>query len=181
MFFVSECGGIHRESTGIIKSHFDNGEYEANMNCTWIIVAPENHKIELNWMAIHLELTEGLEKCNRDYIKIIDNDQEIARYCGNMDPPKTVSSTNIIRLQLVTDEVVQYNGFEVSYRFTNFTSSNCNRQFLSNSGIIIHSNKNVYNCFYSIKVSQGKQITLKVNNFTINSDKNCNLNYLEIR
>ena len=44
-----------------------DGFYENNLNCEWIIIAPEGHVIQLDIVAIDIEYEEN---CEYDFLKV---------------------------------------------------------------------------------------------------------------
>ena len=69
LFFSDDCGGILAEDTGIIQSHDDdnNGRYDDNSICWWIMVAPPNTVIELEFTRMAIQ---DHAYCNHDYIQV---------------------------------------------------------------------------------------------------------------
>ena len=58
--------------------------------------------------------------CNYDYVLIRDggteNSPELAKLCGSSSQPTVRSSSNVMRVRLVTDNSVGEGGFNITYR-----------------------------------------------------------------
>lgn len=93
------------------------------MDCKWIILAPVDSIIELNWSAFEIE---DSSRCQFDYVSIYDNGTagggEVAKYCGANKPPTMITSNNMITIEFVTDSSRNSGGFSVIYRFLNASS-----------------------------------------------------------
>ena len=78
-----------------------------------MIVKPKN-RIELQILYIDINDTNG---CYNDYVSVRDDDQEIARYCGNphVEFP-LLSSSNKIEVQFSSDEKYEGEGFAFSWK-----------------------------------------------------------------
>jgi len=74
--FIEVCGGILRTTQGIIESPNYPHPYPTNQNCTWLIIAPTDHTLTLQFRDIQLP---GFRHCyTTDHVKIgeklIEND-----------------------------------------------------------------------------------------------------------
>ena len=70
LFLISDdCGGILAEETGIFQSHDDdnNGIYDDDSFCWWVMVAPPNTVIELEFTRMAIQ---DHAYCNHDYIQV---------------------------------------------------------------------------------------------------------------
>ncbi|XP_067930809.1 cubilin-like [Watersipora subatra] len=96
---------------------FTAGNYPHNADCTWVITAPANHRIQLDFAAFDLEKHAT---CAYDYVLIRDggteNSPQLTRICGSENQPTVRSSSNVISVRLVTDDSVPKGGFNITYK-----------------------------------------------------------------
>lgn len=73
MFYLSDgdllCGGILTEPNGRVQSPDpdNDGLYEADVHCYWIVIAPEGKIIELNFTFVSLW---SYEICYGDSVRV---------------------------------------------------------------------------------------------------------------
>lgn len=129
-----ECGGIIKQSGVIITppTESDGGQnYQENAQCSWVIIAPANHVVELTFEAFNLESGIG---CPYDSLTVYDGyetaatDAEstmpIGKYCGTSLPPILQSGGNILSLVFRSDEGATNGlGFTAVYNFIEGRSS----------------------------------------------------------
>lgn len=206
-----ECGGIITTLGAQIKPHKnsnnDDDGYAANANCTWIIMAPKRHVVQLVFTAFALE---AFPSCEADSVTLFDGipnvGTEINKYCGTQLPPIIRSSSNILSLTFVSDYSYQTDGFLATYDFidsTNgmkatatsndmsksiicFHSLACGGQFYSSTGMIRSPGwpdqySGDKDCVWIINAPTGRQIELKINVFEMELQRDCRFDHLEIR
>ncbi|TGZ53188.1 Cubilin [Temnothorax longispinosus] len=132
------CGGILRTTTGVIESPNYPNPYPQNQSCSWLIVAPTDHTLKLQFRDINLP---GFRGCSTDYVnigeKLIENDtiSIIGTYCGLQKPDVIETSTNKAYVNFESDnrDFVTYHGFSL-----NFTASQetCGGSLTALNGII---------------------------------------------
>lgn len=111
-----------KQDAGVLKSPQNAMQYPAGSTCTWVIVAPVSHVIQVSWLMFHLEENT---LCNFDYVEIFDNNTRsgfggsLGRFCGNSIPPTLVSTSNVVTINFVSDETVNFDGFMATYVFVN--------------------------------------------------------------
>lgn len=110
------CGGIVKSDTTI--SSPTNGEnYDHNLLCRWLIIAPEGFNIQLNWQTFRLE---NSETCQYDYVEVYDNTTRspdaLGRYCKSI-PPLMTTSGNMASIVFKTDDSNANVGFTVNVSF----------------------------------------------------------------
>lgn len=123
-----ECGGIISTLGTEIKPKPGDDEddgYTANANCTWIIMAPKRHFVQLTFSSFNLELFPA---CDADSVTVFDGipsaGSQINRYCGTQVPPVLRSSSNILSLTFVSDFSYQTDGFAATYDFIDSINGN---------------------------------------------------------
>ncbi|XP_065052551.1 uncharacterized protein LOC135681853 isoform X4 [Rhopilema esculentum] len=113
-----KCGGMRTQPMGIIKSPEYPSQYQSNLVCTWVILAPKGQRISLDIMAFELEQDA---RCSKDYLAIrngqTSNGAIVGRYCGRNIPRTIMSRGNSIWLQLQTDCKNTNNGFKLNWKF----------------------------------------------------------------
>lgn len=106
----------------MLKSPQHPVQYPAGSTCTWVIVAPVGHVIQVSWLMFHIEQST---MCTFDYVEIFDNNTRsgfggsLGRFCGNTIPPTLVSTSNVMMINFVSDETVNFDGFMATYVFVN--------------------------------------------------------------
>lgn len=186
----TECGGIYRDTTGLINHPSTDSSYRNDQSCQWLLIAPEGMHIKLTWNRFEVEDMPG---CNSDYLEITEindnNENEVlGKYCGTRSPPTLTTSTNRLKLKFVSDSDVRYGGFSVSYSFLD-ERSHCGGNYIKAHGFIQSpgypkSYEPNRDCTWVITVPVGQQISLNISNFDIERPirGKCNLgDYLEIR
>lgn len=114
------CGGVIKTLGHVIREPLTEGEmYARNANCTWLLVAPPNRVVQLQFRSFDLEDSSG--NCWFDSVQLKDGDMEtgveMGKYCGSNLPPSHRSTGQLMALQFVTDGSIQGNGFEATYEF----------------------------------------------------------------
>lgn len=67
----TDCGGVYTKPGYSIRLPTnDEGVYMHDMECYWIIMAPKDKNILLNWKSFKLEESAD---CSYDYVEIYDN------------------------------------------------------------------------------------------------------------
>ncbi|XP_040577951.1 cubilin [Lepeophtheirus salmonis] len=178
------CGGIFKESQGIISSPKDTEHYPHGLDCKWIIKGEPGSVIRITWVQFVLEIDDS---CFFDYVEIYDDiaNSGSNRYCGEILPPTITSVAEQLTIHFVTDSSISHEGFIASYSIMN-GSRVCGGDYYTEVGFIrspgwpenyIHG----ANCEWTITVPQGQQILLNITNFQLEPHEDCIMDYLEIR
>ena len=67
LHFIAVCGGNYHTSTGVIHSPGWPENYAHGLDCSWIIHAPINQQIELNFTKFSLE---NHTNCDYDFLEV---------------------------------------------------------------------------------------------------------------
>ncbi|XP_045516085.1 cubilin-like [Pieris brassicae] len=187
-----ECGGIYRETTGLINYPASGKVYYSNdQSCTWVLIAPEAMHIKLTWNRFD---TETQFTCENDFLELIEIDDDyingtsLGKYCGKSLPPALTTTSNKLMLKFQSDKSVSGLGFSLSYSFLD-EKSHCGGVYIKTSGYIYspgwpdnyEPNKD---CTWTITVPEGQQIALKIKDFDLEMPirEKCDLgDYLLIR
>ncbi|NWR90257.1 CUBN protein, partial [Furnarius figulus] len=181
---VTVCGDTLTGPSGTITSPGHPDIYPHGINCTWIINIQPGYLIRLTFTSFNLEFDYG---CRKDYLEIYDNStvQKLGRYCGRSVPPSLTSGGNMMMLYFVTDHRIASEGFSANYISLN-ASKACSRNYSSETGVLTSPNyPNNYpvrtECIYTITVGINRQIVLNFTDFTLEGNKRCTEDYIEIR
>ncbi|CAH0396981.1 unnamed protein product [Chilo suppressalis] len=189
----TECGGIYRETTGLIKHPSgDDSTVTAqnNQKCIWMLVAPEGMHIKLSWNKFEIEnhLT-----CSSDYVELLEIDvsnhnESLGKFCGASYPPSLTTTTNRLMIRFLSDGSIRSTGFSLSYTFLD-DKTHCGAVYAKSHGYIYSPGwpkkyEPNRDCTWVIIVPVGQQIMLNISQFDLERpirDK-CDLgDYLEIR
>ena len=111
------CSGIQNleNDNGIITDNSGNEDYANNTSCKWIITAPQNKRINIEFENIDTQP-------NVDYVWIFSGNaslQEnvIAKFSGTKKPPVITSLTNQVLIWFITDAATVGKGWKLKYHF----------------------------------------------------------------
>uniref|UniRef100_A0A2A4JDL6 Cubilin n=2 Tax=Heliothis virescens TaxID=7102 RepID=A0A2A4JDL6_HELVI len=186
----TECGGIHRDTTGLINHPSSDATYKNYQSCKWLLIAPEGMHIKLTWNRFDIE---EMPSCGSDYLQLVEIDDNnennvLGKFCGSRAPPALTTSTNRLMLRFESDSSIRSSGFSVSYTFLD-QKTHCGGAYIKSHGFIYSPGwPKAYepnrDCTWTITVPVGQQIMLNISQFHLERpirDK-CNLgDYLEIR
>lgn len=104
----------------IFDSGGSNGTYSNNETGILTIDPAGANSVTLSFVSFDVEAGSTNNLCDYDYLEIFDggsvNDPLIGRYCNNIAPPSTISSTRgPITLRFSTDGAVNQAGFEIDW------------------------------------------------------------------
>lgn len=122
------CGGVVKELGHRIQPPSDtNDDYIRHANCTWIIVAPPNHIVQLTFESFDLEY--GMPSCYFDFVRVTDGVgdgvAEIGKFCGNRIPPIIQSTMDALTIEFQSDGSIQGDGFLATYQFIDARNCKC--------------------------------------------------------
>ncbi|KAJ8727244.1 hypothetical protein PYW08_015641 [Mythimna loreyi] len=187
----TECGGIHRDTTGLINHPSgDDTTYQNYQTCKWLLIAPEGMHIKITWNRFDLE---DMPSCGSDYLELLEIDENnennvLGKFCGNHAPPALTTSTNRLMINFESDGSIRSSGFSMSYTFLD-EKTHCGGSYIRTHGFIYspgwpRSYEPNRDCTWIITVPVGQQIMLNISQFNLERpirDK-CNLgDFLEIR
>ncbi|XP_016415460.1 ovochymase-2-like [Sinocyclocheilus rhinocerous] len=116
--FGAECGTVvPLQPKGAVWSPAYPQAYSNNTLCRWVIYAPEDHIVKLDFDDFDLEESEN---CKYDSLTVfgdIDGKDEIVVVCGGSIPPAVLSYGRIMLLQFSTDNTISAHGFNASFSF----------------------------------------------------------------
>lgn len=103
------CGKIYSGKETIVTSPNYPNSYPKNFLCTYIFRNENGNKCDFNFKFLDFKLETSYE-CNKDKLKILDNDV----LCGNQIGVNTYSTeTNELNVQFVSDDNIEQKGFKI--------------------------------------------------------------------
>ncbi|XP_077980023.1 bone morphogenetic protein 1-like [Glandiceps talaboti] len=121
---IPECKQNLTEPTGVIKSPYYPYNYPQNHICEWVIHAPPDHQILLEFQSFDIEYRKT---CLFDYLEVRLGTDSSAQlydiYCGDELPEPIVSKEGGIWLKFHSDETIVKTGFEAKYYIDSLESS----------------------------------------------------------
>ncbi|OWK59671.1 Cubilin, partial [Lonchura striata] len=177
------CGETFTGPSGTITSPGYPDVYPHGINCTWIINIQPGYFIRLTFTSFNLAFDYS---CRKDYLEIYDNstEQKLGRYCGRSIPPSLTSGGNMMTLSFMTDHSIASEGFSANYISLD-ASKVCSHNYTSDTGTLTSPNyPNNYpvrtECTYTITVGINRHIVLNFTDFTLEGNKRCTEDYVEI-
>ncbi|KAI4898213.1 hypothetical protein NFI96_006067 [Prochilodus magdalenae] len=119
------CGGL-LDKPGTLKTpNWPDRDYPAGVTCSWHIVAPQHHIIELKFEKFDLERDSH---CRYDHMAAynggeLNEARRIGRFCGDSPPAPIYSDDNQLFIQFVSDLSLTADGFIGHYLFRSKNST----------------------------------------------------------
>ncbi|KAI8771823.1 bone morphogenetic protein 1 [Biomphalaria glabrata] len=111
------CGGYIYAENGTITSPSYPEPYPPNKHCVWKIVAPNDHKINLNFT--HFDIEGHNQGCEYDSLSVDRGDNSNSKvhevFCGSIIPAPVTSEHNTLRIEFKSDNSVQKSGFTATF------------------------------------------------------------------
>lgn len=184
------CGGTLTTASGTIED-FDvdsTGQYENSVDCKTSILLPDINK------AIRIQFTgsfniQSSTNCANDYLEIRDGFGPTAplvgRFCGSSAPSDITLSGNQAYVIFHTDDSVTGSGFRMQYSSVDLP---CGGTFYATSSaqtITSPSYPSSYpvnqRCSWFIGANATDMVRLKVTDFNVEAEDDCNNDYVEFR
>ncbi|KAM4728835.1 neuropilin-1a-like [Anableps anableps] len=117
-----ECSRNFTAPSGVIETPGFPEKYPNNLDCTFMIFAPEMAEITVEFYSFNMEpdiLPPAGAVCRYDWLEIWDGfpavGPHIGRYCGNESPGQVISHTGILSMTITTDNAIAKEGFMANY------------------------------------------------------------------
>ncbi|XP_078405740.1 ovochymase-2 [Cetorhinus maximus] len=114
----SGCGSQEILSKqGVIQSMQFPQQYSSNAQCQWLIQAPENHMIKLEFEDFEVELSNN---CSNDLVKVHDTwteSNQSVKLCGLSPPPPVFCNSTAMMVQFNSDGIQELKGFRATVSF----------------------------------------------------------------
>ncbi|KAL3836256.1 hypothetical protein ACJMK2_021695 [Sinanodonta woodiana] len=180
------CGGImNAEVDGEISSSNYPRIYDRSSNCSWLIQA-DHSSDRVTLTFTHMDIEEVAD-CGHDYVTVMDGNDEsaplIGTYCGNVVPLPITSQGSALYVKFISDFSVQRTGFRAVYTKS---ASSCGGDFTAEQGSFAspgYPNSYPVNteCVWTVRAAPGNFLQLSFSLFHLESQENCNNDYLELR
>ncbi|XP_075438529.1 CUB and sushi domain-containing protein 3 isoform X5 [Ascaphus truei] len=129
--FIYTCGGTLKGLNGTIESPGFPYGYPNGANCTWVIVAEEQNRIQIAFQSFALEE-------EYDYLSLYDGHPHPAnirtRLTGFHLPPPVTSTGSVFSFRLTSDFAVSAHGFKIFYE--ELRSSSCGNPGVPPKGVL---------------------------------------------
>ncbi|XP_053714419.1 cubilin isoform X1 [Synchiropus splendidus] len=178
------CSETFNSPTGSFTSPNYPNYYPTNRDCVFKIIVQVNMQIMLNFTDFELEGTAP--NCYYDFVEIRDGGYEtsplIGKFCSVQRPPIIVSHSNRLWVRFRSDYITTRRGFTAHW---DGTQTGCGGQLTTATGgfsspnypLPYHPNSE---CYWNIRTSQGSQLILNIDDFSLESSGNCYYDYLAV-
>jgi len=110
-------------------------EYAKNLNCSWLLVAPQDKLVRLTFEDFQLEHDDV---CGYDDVSMYEGSSAsstlIRRVCGDSIPAPVETISNMMFVQFLTDRDTGYYGFKAKVEFVNPPVTCSTGEFACNNG-----------------------------------------------
>ncbi|KAF7245952.1 Cubilin [Varanus komodoensis] len=124
-----DCGGVKEAESGIISSPNFPEPYNSSSHCSWLLIAPEGHTINLPAQTVHFiacpQLTfvafkiQRQRNCKQDSVTILNGGSPsspvIGRYCGMTSPGTILSGSNQLLINFNSHQSGLGDGFSATW------------------------------------------------------------------
>ncbi|XP_021476232.2 cubilin [Oncorhynchus mykiss] len=180
---VAGCSRTYEQAYGYLKSPDWPNIYPHNVDCTIILMAPQNNSISLFFNSFNLE---SHSTCSYDYLEVRNGSTESApllgKYCGSTLPNPIFPGTNQLYMRFKSDFSGAKDGFEITW-----TSSpeGCGGRLYGDHGSVTSPNypgnyANGTHCEWGIKAPNGRVVTVTFAQISIDDPGDCQNNYLKL-
>ncbi|GCC19648.1 hypothetical protein chiPu_0018442 [Chiloscyllium punctatum] len=178
------CGNLLTKSDGIFTSPNYPDMYPSFANCKWIIRAPLEYKIIVEFDFFYIQPFIG---CYRDHLKIHDGSNIRSPIlkgpaCGKV-APAVISSQNKLLITFFSSGQKHSRGFSAKYQFVK-----CGEMLTASPTRIIGRVEykgsmkphEVSSCFWLIQAHRGHKVVLEITTYNFQQSIKCIDAYLEI-
>ncbi|XP_001377380.2 cubilin [Monodelphis domestica] len=179
------CLEDHTTQYGMIQSPNFPGNYPNNIDCIYRITVETGHQIALHFTNFSLDAAVGTS-CIEDYVEIKDGGHEespsLGIFCGINKPPMIISHSNKLWIKFKTDTFGSSSGFSA---FWDASLTGCGGNLTAPSGVFMSPNYPMpyfhsSECFWLLKSSRGSQFEVTFEDFHLENDSNCRLDFLAV-
>ncbi|KAM5235406.1 cubilin [Ctenodactylus gundi] len=180
-FQIADCNREYNQSFGNLRSPGWPDNYNDNLDCTTILVAPQNHTIALFFHSFGLEDSRD---CAHDFLEVRNGDNGISpvlgKYCGTLLPSPVFSQSNKLYLWFKSNSVISGQGYEIIWTSS---PSGCGGTLYGNSGSVTSPGypgayPNRTHCEWTLTAPAGRPVTVRFVVINIDDPGDCAQNYL---
>ncbi|XP_056290732.1 cubilin [Pseudoliparis swirei] len=182
-FQIASCSRTYEQEHGYLKSPGWPDIYPHNMDCTFILKAPQNNSISFFFNSFDIE---SHSHCEFDYLEIRNGSTAdsplIGRFCGSTLPNPVFPQTNLLYLRFKSDYAMTRDGFEATW-----TSSlqGCGGTLSGDRGSFTSPNypgtyPNGTHCEWAIVAPRGRVVTVTFAQISIDDPGDCQNNFLKL-
>lgn len=181
-----EC--VHNITVGLqggnITSPGYPNQYESNMDCRWLLQAPDDTKIVLTIVSLELE---SAKDCELDYLQVYAGPSALSplsgHYCGTVKNKAIQTNSSKVLLVFHSDPSYEDKGFLVDYYIESL--SECQKTLTKASGMVTSPEfpdnyPDNSDCWTLISVAEDKSVLLQFDLIDLEYDENCTYDYVEI-
>ncbi|XP_064201733.1 neuropilin-1a-like isoform X1 [Anguilla rostrata] len=117
-----ECSRNFTSTSGVIRSPGYPEKYPHNLDCVFMVFAPDMSEIVLEFQNFNLEPDTTPPNgaiCRYDWLEVWDGfpgvGPHIGRYCGQTSPGRVVAHTGILSITINTDSAIAKEGFSANF------------------------------------------------------------------
>uniref|UniRef100_A0AAV2JTI9 Uncharacterized protein n=1 Tax=Knipowitschia caucasica TaxID=637954 RepID=A0AAV2JTI9_KNICA len=117
-----ECSRNFTAPRGVLSTPGFPDKYPNNLECTFMIVAPQMAEIVVDFDSFDMEPDTTPPPgalCRYDWLEVWDGfpavGPHIGRFCGHTSPGRIVSYTGILSMTITTDNAISREGFSANY------------------------------------------------------------------
>ncbi|XP_004860031.1 cubilin [Heterocephalus glaber] len=178
---IADCNRHYRQGFGTLRSPGWPDNYYANLDCTIILSAPQNHTISLFFDSFSIESGPG---CVHDFLEIRNGSDSssplLGTYCGSLLPDPVFSQSPTLYLHFKSDNFISRSGYEITWTSSPF---GCGGILRGDSGSLASpgypgSYPNHTHCEWALSAPSGRPLSVSFYLVSIDDPGDCALNYL---
>ncbi|XP_055632024.1 cubilin homolog [Toxorhynchites rutilus septentrionalis] len=183
------CGGILDSYSGILRYPVDNGTYNHNSRCAWLLKTNHTKILNVTFTQFHVEDAISSGECKFDWLQIHDGKtsaaHNIGRFCGNQLPNggNLLSTRNFLYLWFRSDNSTAHDGFELHWESIDPI---CGGEITVKSHGILASPGSPGNyppnrdCKWYLTAPPGKRLQFHFYTMMLESHNSCEFDYVQI-
>ncbi|XP_023561215.1 cubilin [Octodon degus] len=178
---IEDCNRHYNQGFGSLRSPGWPDNYYANLDCTVILSAPQNHSISLFFYTLNIETSRN---CAHDFLEIRNGSDSgsplLGLYCGSLLPNPIFSQSGTVYLRFKTDGSISRSGYELTWTSS---PSGCGGTLYGDSGSFASPGypgtyPNHTHCEWALAAPSGRRVVVSFDLFSIADPGDCVHNYL---
>uniref|UniRef100_A0A8D9B309 Metalloendopeptidase n=2 Tax=Cacopsylla melanoneura TaxID=428564 RepID=A0A8D9B309_9HEMI len=170
--------------TGIIKTPNHPDYYPSKRECIWHFTTTPGHRIKLVFQEFELE---PHQTCAYDHVVMYDGDSPdsltLGRFCGVKVPYPIITGSNQLYMMFKSDASVQRKGFIATHTTVcggHLQAQDYKRHLYSHARFGVENYGKSMDCDWTIEAEPGKNVQLTFLTFDIETNKDCEYDYVEV-